>query len=307
MKTSKLLVLAALCAASAVAAPTDSASLSVTLNASHMEFVRGEALRFTGEVGNAGPAALIIDDYGPYVANSLKLFVRNSETGRLVMPRQNAPASVVGELMLTAGASKPYEADLRDFFDLPPGRYTATAAIYRGEEVAASVPVSFTIVEGIELRAVLHAGKGRGDRPLRYALLYWGRERREDLFLRITDPAAGGALRASVALGGLVRVADPSLTFKDDELTVVHQTGRDRFSQTRFDVSTMPPRLLERNDNLLSADALHERIATRLVEERVVEAAARREREEGGLFQRHRTRVPEPTEQPSAIHPVPKD
>ena len=307
MKTLPFLLFSPVLAAVAAAAPIQSASLSVSLRPAHLEFVRGESLAFTGEVRNAGPAVLIVDDYGPYRANAVKIYVRNAENERLAMPVPNAPASVVPSLTVVPGGSKPFEVDLRAFYDLPAGRYTASAMVCRGEESATSKPVSFTIVEGVEIRAQLHAGPGRGDRPLRYALSYWGRERREELFLRITDPSAGGALRGFVSLGALVRVADPTLRFDGQRLTIVKQVGRDRFSRTVLDVSSMPPRVLEHEDGLLSAEALREQLTTRLVEERIDEAVARRNREGGGLFERHRTRIPPPSEEPSAITPVPKD
>ena len=307
MKRLATLLLLAFLAPVSEAAPQNSRFLSATIRAEHLEFIRGEALTVRGEIRNAGPTVLIVDDYGPYRNNAVKFFVRDTETGRLVLPRAGSPASAIPELTVAAGSARPYEVNLEDFYDLPGGRYTVTAAVVRGEEIATSDPVSFTIVDGLELRAVMHFAPNRPERPLRYALAYWSRERREVLFLRVTDPDRGNRLVGFVLLGGVVRVATPSMTFDGNELTIVHQIGRDHFCRTRLDVAAMPPRLIERNDNLLSADALHEHLATRLVEERIDEAAARRERESGGLFERHRTRIPEPTEQPSAIHPVPKE
>ena len=77
-------------------------------------------------------------------------------------------------------------------------------------------------------------------------------------------------------------------------VTIVNQISRDRFAKTRIDASSFPLRILERNANLLSADAVSERIATQLVSERVDAHQSEKTEESRGLFSRHRTRTPAP-------------
>ena len=89
----------------------------------------------------------------------------------------------------------------------------------------------------------------------------------------------------------------------DGSVTIVHQISRDRFARTKLDASSFPLKVLERNTNLLSREAVSERIVTQLVSERVEAREAEKADEGGGLFRRHRTRTPASDTLPSAITP----
>ena len=89
----------------------------------------------------------------------------------------------------------------------------------------------------------------------------------------------------------------------DGTVTIVHQISRDRFARTRLDASSFPLKVLEHDDNLLSADAVSERIVTQLVSDRIEAREAEKADEGGGLFRRHRTRAPASDKLPSAITP----
>ena len=97
------------------------------------------------------------------------------------------------------------------------------------------------------------------------------------------------------------------MTFAPDgTVTIVHQVSRDRFARTKIDASSFPLKIAERADNLLSADAVSERITTRLVSERVEALEAEKADEGRGLFRRHRTRTPAPdSADPPAFAPRP--
>ena len=286
-----LFAAAVLPAARAAAAP--SATLSVEAAPATLEFVRGEPVVLNAKFANSGRTALVVDDYGEWLKNTVKVYVRNDDTHNLLLPRQGAPHSAVESLVLRPGESKTVSIRLGETYDLSSqGRFHATVVLDRDGETAESRPVSFSIVEGIELSARTRVPAGADEsRPLRYALLYWTRNQGETLFLRVTDPSRGGAVAAFVTLGALVRVADPTLEFDADGIaTVVQQISRDRFARTRLDLDVTPPVVLERDANLLSADALAERMNARAISERIDERQA--EKEAGsGFFSRRRERT----------------
>ena len=309
MKRPVPLAAALLAAAAALlpgrAAAAVSTTLAIGLRADRAEFVRGEDVTLSGVVRNTGATAFIVDDYGPYLQNRVRLYLRDAATGRLLDPRPGAPASAVASLSVKPGEEKPFTIRVGAIFDLPPhARVQATAVVERGpEESAASHPAAFTVVEGIEFASVVRTLPGDESKLYRFSLLYWARDQVEGIFLRVTDPSRARVF-GFASLGNVVRVAEPTMSFASDgSVTIVHQISRDRFAKTRLDASSFPLKVLERDDNLVSADAVSERIATTLVSERIEAREAEKADEGGGLFRRHRTRTPAPDTLPSAITP----
>ena len=297
---------AALLPGRAAAAPAVSATLSIGVKADRSEFVRGEDITLTGVVRNAGATAFIVDDYGPYRQNRIRLYLRDASTGRLLSPRADAPASAVTSLSVLPGEEKTFTIRVGATFDVPRhARVQATAVVERGEnETAASNPVAFAVVEGIEFTSSVRTLPGDETKLYRFSLLYWARDKTESVFLRVSDPASDDRVVGFASLGKVVRVAEPTMSFgADGSVTIVHQISRDRFAKTKLDASSFPLKVLERDENLLSRDAVSERIATQLVTERLEAREAEKADEGGGLFRRHRTRVPASDSLPSAITP----
>lgn len=288
----------ALAAAVCGAAPADGpgqAQFLVDVSASVpvSEFLRGEDIPVDVTLVNAGRTAFVVDDYGEYLRNRVFVYVRNADSGVLLLPRAGAPRSLSGPLELLPGQTKKVRIYPGRAYDLSKhGRYHATVSAISGDSQSSSAPVSFSVVEGVELLSAARAFGDDGSRIRLFTLLYWARNNGEALFLRISgDPAKTREAVGFVSLGGIVRVADPTMEFGGDgTLTVVHQIGRDRFVRTKLDVSGDTPVVLERDSNLLSADALSERMSTRLIEERIDERSAGGGNEPG-FFTRRRMRT----------------
>ena len=296
MKPSALaLLLAAALAAPAQDAPVVSATLHVPqVLMSQLEFVRGEPIVLDGKIANRGTAPFIVDDYGPYLQNSVKVYVRDTANGLLLDQRPGAPASLVESLTVRPGDTKDFSIDLRKAYDLfRTGRYHAEVFVCRGPEVALSRPVSFSIVDGVEISSGLRTLARDQRRPLRFALLYMDRNKRQELFLRVTDPARPGLVVAFVSLGAVVRVAEPTMAFGPaDTVTIVQQISRDRYVKTTIDFTGESPRIAERDDSLLSMEAVQEDINTRLLMSRLVEAeTSGSTQDKKGVFGRRTTRT----------------
>ena len=103
------------------------------------------------------------------------------------------------------GEEKPFSIRVGTCFDLPPhARVQATAVVERGDdESAASYPVAFTLVEGIEFTSDVRTLPGDDRRLFRFELIYWARDQAESIFLRVTDPSRDG--RVAVRERALVR------------------------------------------------------------------------------------------------------
>ena len=301
MKRSAALAAVLLAAAAALlpgrAAAEVSTTLAIGIKADRSEFVRGEDVTISGVLRNTGSSAFIVDDYGPYRQNRVRLYLRDAATGRLIDPRPGAPVSALSSLTVRPGEEKPFTINVATCYDLPRhARVQATAVVERGaDESAASHPVAFTLVEGIAFTSSVRTLPGDDRRLFRFELLYWARDQVENIFLRVSEPSQDGRVVGFASLGTVVRVAEPSMTIDEKGVvTIVNQISRDRFAKTRIDASSFPLRILERDANLLSADAVSERIATQLVSERVEAHESEKTEESRGLFSRHRTRTPAP-------------
>lgn len=298
-----------LCAAAtaAVAAPATppgpavSPDLSVSARMEKAEFVRGETVRLVGTVRNAGSSAFVLDDYGEWLRNFVKVYVFNGEDGRMILPRRDAPRSAVRELTVLPGSEKEFSVDLATVCNMPPtGRFQAAAIITIGgrsgapDEIAGTRRVSFSVVDGIELKSVTRVrDDADGRRMLRFSLVYWDQASRQNLFLRVTD-AASGDIVAFYRLGAFLRVAEPSLLFGEgDTATVIQQISRDRFAKTVLSYAAGAERVVSRDDNLVSADAFSDAISSRIVNERVDKVMQQRAEEEKkkGFFSRRTTRT----------------
>ena len=275
--------------------PVVSATLHVVqVLMSQLEFVRGEPIVLEGKLANQGTGPFIVDDYGPYLKNTVKVYVREAANGRLLDQRAGAPASLVDSLTVRPGEMKSFTVDLRRAYDLSrTGRYHAEVFVNRGPETALSRAVSFSIVDGVEIASTVRALARDQRRLLRFALLYMDRNKRQELFLRVTDPANPENVVAFVSLGAVVRVAEPTMGFEQgDVVTVVQQISRDRYARTRIDFSGETPKIAERDDSLLSMEAVQEDINTRLLMSRLVEAeTAGQPQEKKGVFGRRTTRT----------------
>ncbi|MBQ7667498.1 MAG: hypothetical protein IJS46_05835 [Kiritimatiellae bacterium] len=284
--------------------PRVSSSLSVVAKMEKGEFVRGETVAVSGTLRNGGDEAFVIDDYGDYVRNSLKVYVFDEESGRMILPRAGAPSSAVDAIVVMPGGEKTFSIDIGSLYDLPrQGRFQAAVVATRGgtdgapDESASSRRMAFSVVDGIALASAARARTrdGSGGRSLLFSLVYWDQASRQNLFLRVSD-AATGDIVAFFRLGAFIRMAEPSLAFgQDDTAVVVQQISRDRFAKTVVCYAAGKEGIVSRDDNLVSADAISESISTRLVNERVDRVFEERRKEQGGFFRRHKTRIPAST------------
>ena len=228
MKSHKKLFCALAALSGAVAAQA-AAGLTVKAALPFSTFVIGEDVVVSANVENISGMTYIVDDYAPYDQNEVAVVVRNPR-GNLLLKKNGGAA--VPELSLAPGQGAALELRVSDLFDLSEeGRYMLSIEAFRGEEGVASRSIPFTIVPGINIRTVSRATPGSADMR-EYQLLYWPRNEREYLFLRVRD-SKGGPVRGFAPLGTVVRVEEPKIDFDaGGGIVVTHQSDRDKFVRT---------------------------------------------------------------------------
>ena len=114
------------------------------------------------------------------------------------------------------------------------GRYFVRALVSGGGSAGRSRLQMVDVVPGLELTKVHSAVLGAPGVRRTFCLRYWARERKEQLFLCVTDEPVA-RIFAPVALGPLIRVVRPTITMdKDGIITVMHQINRYQMMVSRI-------------------------------------------------------------------------
>ena len=274
-------------AASAGMAQEPSITLNIQISLPYIEFVSGEDVPMSVSISNPGASAFIIDDYEPYTANSFSLFMRSSD-GRMIFPAKDRLP--LPTCTIKPGDTYAFTVNLGEFFNiLEEGPYQVSALVKRGKNAVSSQILTFTVVRGIEIGGVTRMKEGQDNAAFQYTLLYWARNDKEHLFLRITEKPSG-RIYGFAQLGNIVRVAEPKIEFEPGNIVaVMHQTARDRFVRTTLDVSGSALKLVG-SEPLGSAVALREQAATQSAVEKI-NAMEDKKPNEGGFFKKRTTRV----------------
>ena len=262
-----------------------------------VNYVKDEAIILSVSIENTGLAAYIIDDYAPYDQNAVALFVRDSR-GRLMLPKSDKPA--VAEATLKSGESETFQVDATEFFDFSEeGHYQITVEVKRGAESAYSHTLPLTIVPGIRIKAVRRATITGGE--VEYQLLYWARNEKEHLFIRIKDAAANGAVLGFAHLGTVVRVSEPTIEFSGSDIFVTHQYDRDRYTRTKLVMLSGALHVSEA-EPMTSVLSINEATANRAALEKLADLQANKPKENKKPF----VTPPKPASAPLGPKPKPK-
>lgn len=268
-------------------AVADNIIMDIRVSLPFIDFLQNENVPLTVSLTNPGSTAFIIDDYPPFDQNSFSLFLRDQK-GRLALPRTKTLA--LPECTIKPGETITFTINVNEFFDLrEEGHYQVAATVYRGKDLANSRVLPFVIVSGIEIGRVRRIREGYDNSAFTYTLLYWPRNEKEYLFLRVAE-VPSGRIFGFVTLGTIVRIAQPTIEFEANTVVVTHQTARDNFIRTRLDISGPTLTVLD-NAPMTSSIAIQEAAATQRAHEKLNEMEAQAP-EKGGFLKRRTTRTP---------------
>lgn len=268
-------------------AVADNIIMDVRVSLPFIDFVQNENVPITVSLTNPGATAFIIDDYPPYDQNSFALFL-NDPKGRLKLPRTGKYP--LPECTVKPGETVTFSINVNEIFDLSDeGHYQVVATVNRGTDKASSRILPFVIVSGIEIGKVRRVREGYDNSAFVYTLLYWARNEKEYLFLRVTE-APSERVYGFAPLGTIVRIAQPKIEFESGTVIVTHQTSRDNFVRTRLSISGSTLAILD-NAPMTSTIAIQEAETTQRAHEKLNEMEAQNS-EKGGFLKRRTTRTP---------------
>ncbi|MBT3294200.1 MAG: hypothetical protein HN919_04475 [Verrucomicrobia bacterium] len=152
-------------------------------------------------------------------------FYIERDNGDSVATRRGAPRP--GRVVVPVGGTQTVSADLTMLCAMQKtGRYFVRGLVSGGRADSRSRLQMVDVVPGLELTKVSGAVPGAPGVRRTFALRYWARERKEQLFLCVSDEPRG-RIFAPVALGAVIRVVRPTLTMDHaGTVTVSHQINR---------------------------------------------------------------------------------
>lgn len=252
------------------------------------EYVYAEAIPLEVTLQNPTTQVFIMDDYPPYNQNTFMVGLRSRE-GKIYTPLPERSPQI--SITLKPGEADTFSVNLTEIFGpLPEGNYLLNAIITIGKEHFASQIKSISVVKGIEITSSLRPKPNNPQRTLLHTLLYWARNDKEYLFLRITEKPTDIPY-GFAQLGSVVRIAQPQLAFdKNAHCIVTYQTSRDRFMQATFD-STGPQLRHLKSQPMISAAALAEADATERAMQSVERKIEAQKKAESGFLKRKTKRI----------------
>lgn len=221
--------------------------LQVSLRFEHPEYITGEPIQGVLRIRNNSALPLIVDDYGDHLDNRVHFEIRRQKD-ETIDPLSRA--SVIERMMLMPGDAEAFRVNIGAFFPLArEGRYQARAKVVTRETTFLSSPAIFDVIPGLpilERSQVLPGSRG----ILRtYKLVYWPRDKTEQLFLRSYDEP-GHRIWQTLRLGALLRTHPVQLEFaENNRIRIRRQVSRDIFVTTGIESTAQGLRIRERTQS----------------------------------------------------------
>ncbi len=244
---------AAMLICGALAAPA-LAQFRIGVSLEHRAYMRGEPFAATVVIENHLSVPLVFGDEFSNAELMLEV-VKDRSTG----PAASNRVPIRRDTVIMPGEKAIELVEVTSLFDLrETGGYQVRVVIrYEGELILSHL-LGFDIVSGIEMASARRSLPGFHDIDLEYSLRYFKRGQSEYAFVVIRDLATD-VIYGTFLLGPVVRVNDPALQFdREGRLTVVHQSGRTRFTRSVLEVHRAGATLTAQTHHLASGEAFPE-------------------------------------------------
>lgn len=221
--------------------------IELNLSLEHRAYLLGEPFAAKVRLQNELDVPLVFDD--DYRNGELFVELLHSKSAG-IPDASRQPVSRATVVM--PGNSKIELVEITSLFNLvQAGGYSLRIGVKYEGDTYLSPPVGFDLVQGIEMQTVRRRLSGYRDIDLEYSLRYWKRMKGEQAFLVIRSSHDDSAIYGTFLLGPVVRVTPPAIKFDSQEkVIVVHQSGRNRFSRSVFEVDSGGASFIEQTHHL---------------------------------------------------------
>jgi len=211
--------------------------------------VEFEPVVLTVTIRNDGETPLVFSDY--YRNAELEILVRSHEQSLL----QADKVAVERDLVIMPGNETRELIELSSIYSLKEtGGYRIAAQVRYDDKAFRSRQRILDVVRGIDILKRTRNIPGYEDFRLTYELRYWRRNGSEYLFMVVKDKERRLSY-GTFQLGRIVRFFKPEIRFDGKGfVTVVHQSGRMRFTRSIFEPGRNGIRFVEQTHHLESGD-----------------------------------------------------
>jgi len=222
------------------------AQIQVGVILEHRAYLTGEPFTVRIQIENLLSVPMVLDR--EYHNAELLVELVRSRSGS-VPEGERRPVS--RDVVIMPGQKVTELVEITSLFPLrQSGGYKVRAAIRYEGRLHLSRPVEFDLVRGVEMLLVKRGLPGYHETELAYSLRYWKRAGGEHAFFVIED-ADSGVIYGTFFLGPVVRVNPPAIRFDERGRAVaVHQSGKDRFTRSVFEVDRNGASLTEQTHHL---------------------------------------------------------
>ena len=207
--------------------------LKISVLMEHRSVLQYEPVNVFVTIRNESEKVLYIE--GGLAGEETGFHVHAKKVGSDEWREKLAAGSPVRSLWIGPDEEETVLIELSRWYDLREiGRYLVSVSVDFEGVTYWSGQASIEVVPGLELAKAVRSVPGYPERVRTFSLRYWTRERREDLFLSVTETP--GDLNCGVfCLGPVVRVRPPTVEVDRQGLVhVTHQVGDDCYSHTFF-------------------------------------------------------------------------
>lgn len=231
------------------------AQIEIRVVLEHRAYLVGEPFAVRVQIENQLAVPMVFDsEY-----HNAELLVELVRTRSGSLP-ESERRPVVRDLVIMPGQKALELVEVTSLFSLRmTGGYKVRAAIRYEGRLYLSQPVELDLVRGVELVSARRTLSGYTGTDLVYSLRYWKRSGGEHAFFVIED-AESGVVYGTFFLGPIIRVNPPAIQFDERGRAIaVHQSGRNRFTRSTFEVDRNGANLTEQTHHLADGRLYPER------------------------------------------------
>lgn len=204
--------------------------LSLAIDLPQVDYILGEPIPVEVTILNQSTERAVFGVSGS--SDNLVLELRHAQNKRQLAPVGKArlftkPTTIMPGQTYTASVN------LLDFAQIESGaKYILSAVLVSGPVQYTTKPLAVSVVPGIPLKTGTQLFATAAGLQRIFTLVYWPRNRMEELFLRIEDPKRNKRW-ATIPLGTVLRHAPPKIDISPEgEVTILHRSTQYHYNRT---------------------------------------------------------------------------
>ncbi|MGN0826916.1 MAG: hypothetical protein ACI4QD_03170 [Kiritimatiellia bacterium] len=204
--------------------------LSLAIDLPQVDYILGEPIPVEVTILNQSTERAVFGVAGS--SDNLVLELRHAQNKRQLAPVGSARLFTKPTTIMP-GQTYATSVNLLDFAQIEGGaKYILSAVLISGSVQYTTKPLAVSVVPGIPLKTGTQLFATAAGLQRVFTLVYWPRNRMEELFLRIEDPKRNKRW-ATIPLGTVLRHAPPKIDISPEgEVSILHRSTQYHYNRT---------------------------------------------------------------------------